>query len=191
MTEILGIILATAVVNNIVLVQLTGVSALFAYSGRLQQALELAVFSFLVLCLTVLFASLLDRFVLTPLGLTALRLFLFVATSAALATGLALFLRKQLPLSWRRQELALLMVGANSAIIGLALRQAERSLGILESLLEALGAGLGFALLLLAFAALRERLRNPAIPLIFRGPAIQLITTGILAMSLLALGGLD
>lgn len=189
MIEFLSLILATALVNNVALVQLTGVSSLFAYSGQLRQALELALFSLVVMIPALLLASLLDRLLLAPLSLAFLRLPCFLVISGALTTALVMTIKKHLPLSAGRQQLPLLLVGGNSAIIGSALVLSNSSLSLLQTLGYSVGTGLGFAFLLLAFAAFRLRLENSAVPEVFRGPAIQLISAGLISMSLLAMAG--
>lgn len=189
LAQFLSILIATALANNIILVQLLGVSSLFAYSTRMQQAVELSLFSFLIMVPAALINALIDRFLLTPLSLQLLRLLCFVLVSASLTALLAGQIKKHLPLTWRRLDVGLLLVGGNSAVIGLALTQAEHGGGFQQLLAYSLGAGLGFVVLLLGFAALRQRLDHSDMPLPFRGAAIQLISAGIVAMSLLGFGG--
>lgn len=189
LAQFLSILFATAVANNIVLVQTLGVSSLFAYSTRMQQAVELSLFSFVVLVLAALVNALIDHFILTPLTLQLLRLLCFVLVSGAITALLAGQIRKHLPLSWRRLEVGLLLVGGNSAVIGLSLLQAQAGSSLSLWIASSIGAGLGFVILLLGFAALRQRLEHSNVPAPFRGPAIQLISAGIIAMSLLGFGG--
>lgn len=189
LAQFLSILFATAVANNIVLVQTLGVSSLFAYSTRMQQAVELSLFSFVVLVLAALVNALIDHFILTPLSLQLLRLLCFVLVSGAITALLAGQIRKHLPLSWRRLEVGLLLVGGNSAVIGLSLLQAQAGSSLSLWIASSIGAGLGFVILLLGFAALRQRLEHSNVPAPFRGPAIQLISAGIIAMSLLGFGG--
>lgn len=189
LAQFLSILFATAVANNIVLVQTLGVSSLFAYSTRMQQAVELSLFSFVVLVLAALVNALIDHFILTPLSLQLLRLLCFVLVSGAITALLAGQIRKHLPLSWRRLEVGLLLVGGNSAVIGLLLLQAQAGSSLSLWIASSIGAGLGFVILLLGFAALRQRLEHSNVPAPFRGPAIQLISAGIIAMSLLGFGG--
>ena len=189
MTKLFGIIIAAALVNNVVLVQLLGVSSLFAYSRQLRGAVELALASFLVLFLASLVNLLLYRFLLQPLGLAYLNLACFVGVSAGLTGFLVLLVKDRLSFSMRRHGLSLAMIGGNSAVIGVSLLNTLTTLNTVEAVAYCFGTALGFALLLIAFAALRLRLDLADIPLPFRGAPIYLISAGIVAMCLLGFAG--
>ena len=90
----------------------------------------------------------------------------------------------------RRQKLAFYLVGGNSAVIGVSLLNTINVFSIAESFAYSLGAALGFALLLISFTALRQRLETADIPTPFRGAAINLVSAGIIAMCLLGFAGL-
>jgi len=181
---------AAALLNNVVLVQSLGVSALFAFSNTRQQARELALLSFVLMSVSGSLNALLDATLLTPLGLTGIRLIVFTTVSASLAALACWQIGKHFPKSYRRNRFAILLAGANSAILGLALlNDPAGSVSLAQSTLLILGGAAGFSVLLLAFAALRERIPEQSVPLPFRGTAIQLISAGLVAMSLLVLGG--
>lgn len=191
MIDFLSIFLATALVNNLVLVQLLGVSGLFAFSNSWQQAQEIALASFLLISISGVINGLLERYLISAMHLESVRLLLFVAVSVTLATLLAIQVRKYFPLSQRRDHLAFLLAGINSAVIGMALLNTVATAAPLSQLLAySVGSAAGFSILLLAFAAMRERINEQAQPKAFRGTAIHLITAGLLAMSLLGLAGI-
>ncbi len=185
MTTFIGIILAAALANNLVLVQLLGVSSLFAFSNRLQAATELALFTSAVMLGSSLCNLLLQRFLLQPLGLEFLQLICFIGVTAWLSHQLRIWVKRHYPHTLRRQELAFTLVGANSAVIGLAWLNSSAELTLIHAMASSLGATAGFAFLLLAFAALRQRLDLADIPAPFRGAPSYLISAGIVAMCLL------
>ncbi len=190
MTTYLSIIIAAALVNNVVLVQLLGVSSLFLSNSRLQNTIELAILNFIVLFSAAVINLLLFRFILLPLGLGFLKLLFFVAISSSITKLLLQWLEQRFPLSLRQQKLAFYLTGGNSAVIGVSLLNTVSRLSIPQSIAYSLGAALGFSLLLVAFAALRLRLDSAEVPAPFRGTAIQLISAGIVAMFLLGFAGL-
>lgn len=190
MSSLISIIVAAALVNNLALVQLLGVSSLFAFSNRLRAAVELALLSFPLLFLASFINLLWFRFVLQPLGLEFLQLLCTVLVAAALTGAMALLLRPRLPLTLRRHDLAFYLAGTNSAVIGLSLQNAVSLYTPLEAGAYSLGAAAGFALLLPAFAALRQRLEQSDLPAPFRGAPAYLLSAGIVAMSLLGFAGL-
>ncbi len=191
MTNYLSIIVAAALVNNLVLVQLLGVSSLFYSTSRLQQSIEFALFNFLVLFLASTGNLLIFRFLLVPFGLEFLKLLSFVATSALLTTVLLNLLAARLPLTARQQGLALFLTGGNSAVLGTSLLSSNSIYTVSESIAFSFGAALGYSLLLVAFAALRIRLELADVPTPFRGTAIQLVSAGIVAMCLLGFAGIS
>jgi electron transport complex protein RnfA len=189
-TQIFSIIVAAALVNNMVLIQSLGVSSLFAYSNRLRNAIELALVSFLVIFLASAINLILYRGLLTPLGLQYLALLCFVGVSSILTLLVLHSLEKYFPLSMRRQRLAFYLIAGNSSIIGLSLLNTASERSVVDCLAYSFGAAMGFALVLLAFTALRQRLDGADVPAPFRGAAIQLISAGIAAMCFLGFAGL-
>lgn len=190
MSQFLVIVVAAALVNNIVLVQLLGVSSLFAYSNSIRNAVELAWVSAIVMFTTAVANLCIDRWILTPLNLAFLQLILFV-TISALFTGLLIRLvSTHWPRTMRRQGLEFYLVSGNGAIIGLALLNAGGLRSIGDNIAYSFGAALGFAFTLVMFAAIRERLATAAVPRAFRGAPIQLLSAGIVAMCLLGFAGL-
>jgi Na+-translocating ferredoxin:NAD+ oxidoreductase subunit A len=189
-TTYLSIIIAAALVNNVVLVQLLGVSSLFLSNSRLQNTIELATLNFIVLFSAAVINLLLFRFILLPLGLDFLKLLFFVAISSSITKLLLQWLKQRFPLSLRQQKLAFYLTGGNSAVIGVSLLNTVSHLSIPQSIAYSLGAALGFSLLLVAFAALRLRLDSAEVPAPFRGTAIQLISAGIVTLFLLGFAGL-
>ncbi len=190
MTQIFSIIVAAALVNNMVLIQSLGVSSLFAYSNRLRNAIELALVSFLVIFLASAINLILYRGLLAPLGLQYLALLCFVGVSSILTLLVLHSLEKYFPLSMRRQRLAFYLIAGNSSIIGLSLLNTASERSVVDCLAYSFGAAMGFALVLLAFTALRQRLDGADVPAPFRGAAIQLISAGIAAMCFLGFAGL-
>lgn len=190
MLDYLGIIVAAALVNNVALIQFLGVSSFFANSNRLQSAIELGLLSFLALFLSSAINLLLYRLILGPLNLDILRLIAFVIISSLVAFYLVKFVAGRYPQSWRRHELAISLIAGNSAVIGVSLLVSTSIMSIGAALLYCFGAALGFALMLIGFAALRERLAYAAIPRAFQGAPIQLISAAIIAMTLLGFAGL-
>lgn len=190
MSTYLSIITAAALVNNVVLVQLLGVSSLFFPGRSLQNTVELAALNFVVLFSAAVINLLLFKFVLTPLGLGFLKLLLFVVISSGITGLLLQWLKQRLPLSIRQQKLAFYLTGGNSAVIGVSLINTLSDLNILQSIAYSLGAALGFSGLLIAFAAMRLRIEYSDVPAPFQGTAIQLISAGIVAMFLLGFAGL-
>jgi len=183
-------VLAAALVNNLLFVQLVGVSSLFFYTRRLKNSIE-----FCWLASTLLFAAsvinlLLYRWVLAPLNAEFLSLMLFVIVSASIGLGIATIIRKQYPLIAFRQDLAITLFSVSSAVIGAALVTTTSLLSTLELVFYCFGSAVGFGITTTAFAALRQRIDHTEVPSVMRGTPLELISAGIIAMAFLGFAGL-
>ena len=190
MTNYLSIIIAAALVNNLILIQLLGVSSLFYSTKRLPQAIEFALFNFVVLFAASITNLFFYRFVLIPLHIEFLRLVIFVGSSALLTTTLLRIISARLPITARQQGLLLFLTGGNSAVLGATLLSSNSILDFSENIAQNFGAALGYSLMIVGFAAVRLRLESSDIPAPFRGSAIALITAGLVTISLLGFAGL-
>jgi len=183
-------IIAAALVNNLALVQLLGVSTFFSASRQFSAAAELALLSILVLFPAACINLLLQALVLEPLNLEFLRLFLFVAVSAGITGLLARQLVSVFPLLARRHIRAVLLMCSNSAVIGLSFLQGSSLSSLPMKLVYSFGAAAGFSMSLLLFAALRQRIDQGSSPAALRGIPLYLISAGIASMALLGFAGL-
>ncbi|MEX2131470.1 MAG: Rnf-Nqr domain containing protein [Pseudohongiellaceae bacterium] len=189
MSGFLSILVSAALVNNLVLVQLLGVSSLFRGFARIADAAILAMFTAVVLIVTALLNYLLFTFVLTPLNITALQLVSLVVITGTCTLVLQKKLADWFPGLSRHHLLTLFMVAGNSAVVGVSLLTVRASYSLSETMAYSLGAALGFGAILIFFAALRERLATSPVPPPFKGLAIELISAGLAAMALLGLAG--
>ena len=190
MSSVITTILAAALVNNLVFVQLVGVSSLFAFTRRFEAASEWAILSFLIMFPALLACALTERLVLSQFGLEFLSLLIFVTISVSCSHVMLHVLQKHFPLLTRRHQLAVLLLSSNSAIIGAALLNSQSQLSIPLLVASCFGAALGFSLLLITFAALRQRVELADLPQPMQGAAIDLLSAGIVAMCLLGFAGL-
>ncbi len=190
MSTFFSTIIAAALVNNLFFVQLVGVSPLFAFSRRLNHAIEFSLLAGVLLFLASSFNLLLYRWVLSPLSMEFLSLLLFIAVSAAVGIGLIKLIENKFPLTVRRQGLAIALLSCSSAVIGSTLISTSSLLSNFQIVIYSLGTAIGFALSLIAFAAIRQRTDCSDTPDFVRGPPLDLITAGIAAMCFLGYAGL-
>jgi electron transport complex protein RnfA len=193
MSDIVSLILAAALVNNIVFIQLLGVSALANFSERLQPAIDIAIFTAIVLVLSSIINLLFFWFVLSPLNLEVLKLVFFVVVSATLTTFLAGIVNENFKLIARQQSVGFYLAGINSAVVGNSLQNSDSApsfVNFFHALAISVGAALGFAFVLVGLAALKIRLGTSDTPEIFKDSPIMLISAGIAAMSFLGFAGL-
>jgi electron transport complex protein RnfA len=189
MTELLAIIFAAALVNNFVLVQFLGLCPFLGASRRMDGALGMALATGLVLTLASGLSYLIERYVLLPFGVEYLRLIAFILVIGAAVQFTDLALRRTSPVLHRILGLYIPLIASNCAVLGVALLNSTQQRTLLSALLYGAGAALGFAIVLTLLSGLRERLEDADVPSPFKGPAIALITAGIMSMAFFGFSG--
>ena len=188
--EVVPILVATVLVNNFVLVQFLGLCPFVGVSNRLDAALGMGVATTFVLTLAALLGHLVERWLLAPFGLDHLRTLAFIVVIALVVQFTEIVIRRRSPLLHRVLGLYLPLITTNCAVLGVALLGAARGLSLRDTVLSGLGAALGFTLVLVLFAALRERIDAADVPAPFRGASVALITAGILSLAFTGFAGL-
>jgi electron transport complex protein RnfA len=189
MTELLLIIVAAALVNNFVLVQFLGLCPFMGASRRLEGAVGMGLATGFVLTTASGLSYVIDRWLLIPYELEYLRLIAFILVIGASVQLAELLLRKLSPLLYRVLGLYIPLIASNCAVLGVALLNSTASRSFVAALFYGAGAALGFGLVLVLLAGIRERLEFADVPNPFRGASIALITAGIMALAFLGFAG--
>ncbi|MFC0711790.1 electron transport complex subunit RsxA [Azorhizophilus paspali] len=191
MTELVLILVGAILVNNFVLVQFLGLCPFMGVSKRIETAIGLALATTFVLTLATMCSYLLQRYVLVPLDLEYLRTIGFILVIAVVVQFTEMLVNKTSPLLYRVLGIFLPLITTNCIVLGVALLNANKAgYGFLESGINGFGAGLGFSLVLVLFAAMRERIAIADVPKPFKGAAIGLITAGLMSLAFMGFSGL-
>lgn len=188
--EYLVIILSTALVNNVVLVKFLGLCPLMGVSNKLDSALGMGLATTFVLTLAAFASWLLENFVLTPLDLGFLRILTFIVVIAAVVQFTEMAVRKLSPALYQVLGIFLPLITTNCAVLGVALLNVQQDNSLIESLLYGFGSALGFTLVLVMFAGLRERLALANVPAAFAGAPIGFLVVGLLSLAFMGFAGL-
>jgi electron transport complex protein RnfA len=143
-----------------------------------------------VLTLSSVTSHLADRYLLVPLQLEFLRTLTFIVVIAVVVQFTEMVMRKTSPLLHQVLGIFLPLITTNCAVLGVALLNVQAQHGFIESFLYGFGAALGFTLVLVLFAGVRERVDAADVPVPFRGSAIALITAGLASMAFMGFAGL-
>ena len=190
MTEYVLILVSTVLANNFVLVRFLGLCPFMGVSGKIEGAVGMSVATLFVLTLSSMSSYLLSAYVLTPLGLEYLSTLGFILVIAAVVQLTEMVMRKSSPLLYRILGIFLPLITTNCAVLGVALLNVQQQHDLLQSALYGFGAAAGFGMVLIAFAAMRERLAHADVPIHFRGAPIGLITAGLMALAFMGFSGL-
>ena len=190
MTDYLLILVSTVLVNNFVLVKFLGLCPFMGVSKKLETATGMAMATTFVLTLSSASSYLVNEYLLAPFGLEYLRTISFILVIAAVVQFTEMVVHKTSPLLYQVLGIFLPLITTNCAVLGVALLNVQESHGFLESAIYGFGAAVGFSLVMILFAAMRERLDVADVPTPFRGPAIALITAGLMSMAFMGFTGL-
>jgi Na+-translocating ferredoxin:NAD+ oxidoreductase subunit A len=188
--EYLLIILSTALVNNVVLVKFLGLCPFMGVSNKLDSALGMGLATTFVLTLAAFAGWMLEHFVLTPLDLGFLRILTFILVIAVVVQFTEIAVRKTSPALYQVLGIFLPLITTNCAVLGVALLNVQQQNSLLQSLLYGFGSALGFTLVLLMFAGLRERLALADVPAVFNGAPIAFVAAGLLSLAFMGFAGL-
>jgi len=189
-SEYLLLVLGTALVNNVVLVKFLGLCPFMGVSNKLDTALGMGLATTFVLTLAAALSWLLEHYVLAPFEITFLRILGFILVIAAVVQFTELVIRKTSPMLYQLLGIFLPLITTNCAVLGVALLNVQEAYTFTESLFFGFGAALGFTLVMVIFAGLRERLALMSVPDSFTGTPIAFITAGILSLAFMGFAGL-
>ena len=190
MTEYLLLLLGTALVKNVVLTKFLGLCPFMGVSRKLETATGMGLATTFVLTLSSVCSYLVNEFLLVPLGLEYLRTIAFIMVIAVVVQFTEMVVHKTSPLLYQVLGIFLPLITTNCAVLGVALLNVQAEHGFLQSAVFGFGAAAGFSLVLVMFAAMRERIAVADVPVAFRGPAIALITAGLMSLAFMGFAGL-
>ncbi len=190
MSEYILLLIATVLVNNFVLVQFLGLCPFMGVSGKLDTAIGMSMATTFVLTLASITSYLVNQYILAPLELEFLRTMSFILVIAVVVQFTEMVVRKTSPTLYRLLGIFLPLITTNCAVLGVALLNINKQHTFIESAIYGFGAAIGFSLVLVLFAAMRERLAVADVPSPFKGAAIAMITAGLMSMAFLGFTGL-
>jgi len=190
MTEFALILLSTVLVNNFVLTKFLGLCPFMGVSRKLETAIGMALATTFVLTLASVCSYLANTYLLAPLGIEYLRTITFILVIAVVVQFTEMVIQKSSPLLHKVLGIFLPLITTNCAVLGVALLNIQQELNFLQSAIYGFGAAVGFSIVLILFAAMRERLAAADVPVVFQGPAIGLITAGLMSLAFMGFSGL-
>ncbi len=190
MSEYLLLLIGTVFVNNIVLVKFLGLCPFMGVSRKVETAIGMSAATTFVLTLSAILSYMINSWILAPLGLEFLRTIAFIIAIAAVVNFTELVVHKTSPLLYNVLGIFLPLITTNCAVLGVALINVQEQNSFMQSAVFGFGAALGFSLVLVLFAAMRERINVADVPVPFQGAAIGLVTAGLMSLAFMGLGGL-
>lgn len=190
MTEYFLLLISTVLVNNFVLVKFLGLCPFMGVSSKIETAIGMAMATTFVLTLASMSSYLINSYILQPLDLEFLRTISFILVIAVVVQFTEMVVHKTSPKLYRLLGIFLPLITTNCAVLGVALLNVNAEHNFTQSIVYGFGAAVGFSLVLILFAAMRERLAVADVPTPFKGSAIAMITAGLMSLAFLGFAGL-
>ena len=190
MADILLILFGAAFVNNIVLVKLLGLCPVTGSSGRMDAAYGMALATGFVLTFSAAVSWVLRHWLLLPLGIGYLHTLSLLLVIAVVVQFTETVMARRQPRLFGLLGIYLPLLAGNCAVLGVALLNAQAERSLFAAVTMGFGASLGFALVLVLFSALRERLETADVPAAWRGAPILLVTAGLMSLAFLGFAGM-
>ncbi len=190
MKELLVILLSAMLVDNFVLSKFMGICPFLGVSKKLDSAVGMgAAVTFVMVCATIC-TTLIYSLILVPMGLEYLKTIAFILIIALFVQLVEMILKKKVPSLYNALGVYLPLITTNCAVLGVTILNIDNSYNMLQSIVNALGAGLGFTIALVIFSGVRSRVNSADIPETFKGIPSTLIAASIVSVSFMGFSGL-
>jgi len=190
MKELILIFISTFLINNFVLSYFLGICPFLGVSGKIESALGMGMAVTFVMTIASSLSWLIYHLILAKFNLLFLEYVVFILVIASLVQIVEMFMRKYSPALYQSLGIYLPLITTNCAILGAALFMVTRNYSFLETAMFGFSGGLGFLLVLMIMAGIREELNYADIPKPFQGAALTIITAGLLALTFMGFSGL-
>lgn len=201
MENLISIAVNSVFVGNILLAYFLGMCSFLAISKSMKTAVGLGVAVIFVLTITTPINWAVYNLLLAPgalawaglptVDLSFLKLVLFIASIAAIVQAVEMIIDRYSPGLYAALGVFLPLITVNCAILGASLFMVERSYTFSESLVYGVGSGAGWALAIISMAAIQQKLRYADVPEGLQGFAINMITTGLMAIGFMLFAGIS
>ncbi len=190
-----GILISTIFINNYVLSQMLGLCPFLGVSKKIDSAIGMGMAVIFVMTLASFITFLIYKYVLLPYDIIYLKTITFIIVIASLVQLVEMAIEKASPSLYQSLGIFLPLITTNCAVLAVAVLNINSGfitaeMGLLKSVVQGVGAGLGFTLALLLMAGIRERLELANVPKNLAGLPITFVTAGLLALAFLGFSGM-
>ena len=190
MKEMMIILFSAILTENFILAKFMGICPFLGVSKKLDSAVGMSVAVTFVMAMATAVTWPIYTYLLVPNGLDYLQTVVFILVIAALVQLVEIILKKYVPALHKSLGIYLALITTNCAVLGVTMLNISKELNFAESMVNAVGAGLGFLLAMVLFCGVRQRLEDIDTPECFKGIPITLIAASIVSVSFMGFGGL-
>ncbi len=188
MTEYLLILVSAVFVNNIVMVKILGLCPFMGVSKKLEASIGMGAATTFVLTVASGASYLVNHYLLGP-ELSYLTTLSFIVVIAGIVQFTEMVIKKTSPVLYQVLGIYLPLITTNCAVLGIPLLNVQAKYNFMESIIFGFGGALGFTLVMVLFAGMRERMEGADVPGIFKGSAIAMVTAGLMSLAFMGFSG--
>lgn len=178
-----AVVIGAIFVNNVVLSQFLGICPFLGVSSKVETSLGMGMAVTFVMALSSIVTWALQNYILVPFDIVYMQTIVFILVIAALVQMVEIVLKKVSPSLYQALGIFLPLITTNCAVLGVAIIAVQKDFDLLTTVIYSVSIAVGFAVALVLFAGIRERLETEDVPEGMRGVPIALITAGLLAMA--------
>ena len=191
MQDYVLLMVGAALVNNVILARFLGLCSFMGVTTRVDTAVGMGLATTFVITVSSRLNWAVEAYLLQPFGLGYLRTVTFILVIAAAVQFTEMTVRKVSPPLFQMLGIYLPLITTNCAVLGVTLLLVDGKMSFLASTLFAFASSLGYSLVMVIFAGLRERLALAAVPRLFAGPPVGFITASLLALAFMGFAGIS
>jgi len=188
--SIFVILVSSIFVNNFVLSRFLGICPFLGVSKQVDTAIGMGMAVTFVMTLAGVITYLVQKFILVQFSIEYLKLVAFILVIASLVQFVEIVLQKISPTLYQALGVFLPLITTNCAVLGLALLNIDDNLNLVQTIFRSMGAAIGFALAIVLFAGIREKIELSDVPKPFKGFPIALVTASLMSIAFLGFQGL-
>ena len=190
MANIFTILISTIFVNNYVFARFLGICPFLGVSNKMETATGMGIAVTFVTTLSSIITYLIHTHILVTFSLEYLQTIVFILVIASLVQFVEMVIRKISPALYEAMGVFLPLITTNCIVLGVAILNIDEGYTLIPTIVNAVGASLGFFLALVLLAGLRERLEIADVPEVLRGFPITMVATGLMAIAFLGFAGM-
>jgi electron transport complex protein RnfA len=191
MKEYILLMVSAALVNNVILARFLGLCSFMGVTTRIDTAVGMGMATTFVITVSSMADWAVQAFLLDPYSLGYLRTVTFILVIAAAVQFTEMTVKKVSPPLFQMLGIYLPLITTNCAVLGVALLLVEGRMSFISSTLFAFASAIGYSLVMVIFAGLRERLALVDVPRLFAGPPIGFIVASLLALAFMGFSGMS
>ena len=190
MTGFIAILITSILVQNFVLSKFLAICSFLGVSKNLKSAMGMGVCVIFVMLVSTAVTWPVYYFILEPNGLGYLQTIVFILVIASLVQFVEMFVKKTSPTLYSALGIFLPLITTNCAVLGVVVLNITETYSFAESMVNSLGAGLGYLLAMFLFNGVRSKVDNADVPASFKGVGITLVAASIVSLSFFGFTGL-